>query len=276
MSHGQHEDVIPMCVSDFHPPKTTEHDEETTMSQVRENRVIQAMKQGRKALGYNITYPSVWDIEILGRLDFDFVWIDGEHGPFGYSELEETVRAVEAAGATAVARVENVNQSTILQYLDRGIQGILGPHIASGEDAEALVDACYFGPRGKRSFGGNRGTNYTFTPDPWGDKTAYYKDSNDNMLVGALLEDQGAVDNIDDILKVEGIHHFGIGPNDFAQGIGYPGQPEHPDVVKVMNELSDYIHSKGRLMSGDIMTSVWIHDLLLSSGDDFMKKNGKK
>ena len=56
-----------------------------------------------------------------------------------------------------------------------GIQGIMGPHIASGEDAEKLVDACYFGPIGHRSFGGNRGTNYSFTPDAWGDKRDFYQ-----------------------------------------------------------------------------------------------------
>ena len=67
------------------------------MPQVRPNRILKAMKGGRKALGYNLTYPSVWDIEILGRSDFDFVWLDGEHGPFGYSELEDVVRPSVAA-----------------------------------------------------------------------------------------------------------------------------------------------------------------------------------
>ena len=245
------------------------------MAQVRENRILKAMREGRKAMGYNLTYPSAWDVEILSRLDFDFVWIDGEHGPFGYSELEEIVRAIEAAGATPVARVENVEQSTILQYLDRGIQGIMGPHISSGEDAQKLADACYFGPAGKRSFGGNRGTKYTFTPDPWGDKREFYKEANENMLVGALLEDQGAIDNIDEILAVEGIDYFGIGPNDFAQGIGYPGQSEHPYVVKAMKDLTDYIRSKGRKISQDLMSSVWIHDMLLDSGKAFLMPNGK-
>ena len=93
------------------------------------------------------------------------------------------------------------------------------------------------------------------------------------MLVGALLEDQGSIDNIDDILAVDGIHYFGIGMNDFAQGIGYPGEPEHPDVVKAADELSDYIRSKGRHMSGDIMDSVWIHELLLNSAQQFMDEN---
>lgn len=237
---------------------------------VRRNRVLQAMQEGRKATGYQITYPSVWAVEILSRVDFDYIWLDGEHGPFTYRDLEEMARAAEAAGATPIARVENVEASTVLQYLDRGIQGIMGPHIASGEDAEKLADACYFGPRGSRSFGGNRGTRYSFTPDAWGDKRDFYAQANDEMLVGALLEDQGAIDNIDDILAVEGIHYFGIGMNDFAQGIGYPGEPEHPDVVKAATELSSYIRSKGRHMSGDIMAAIWIQELLLNSAHAFM------
>ncbi len=144
----------------------------------------------------------------------------------------------------------------------------MGPHIANGEDAQKLVDACYFGPAGQRSFGGNRGTNYN-TDIP--DKVTFYREANDNMLVGALLEDQGAIDNIDDILAVDGIDYFGIGPNDFAQGIGYPGEPEHPDVVKAMDDLSDYIRSKGRPMSQDVMEAAWVHDMLLDSGRTLLK-----
>ena len=237
---------------------------------VNRNRVLQAVDEGRKAIGYQITYPSVWAVEILSRVDFDYIWIDGEHGPFTYNDLEAMARAAEAAGITPIARVENVEQSTILQYLDRGIQGIMGPHISSGEDAQKLVDACYFGPQGDRSFGGNRGTNYSFTPDAWGDKRDFYKQANDNMLVGALLEDQGAIDNIDDILAVDGIHYFGIGMNDFAQGIGYPGEPEHPVVVKAADDLSSHIRSKGRHMSGDIMDAIWIQELLLNSANAFI------
>ena len=237
---------------------------------VNRNRVLQAVDEGRKAIGYQITYPSVWAVEILSRVDFDYIWIDGEHGPFTYNDLEAMARAAEAAGITPIARVENVEQSTILQYLDRGIQGIMGPHISSGDDAQKLVDACYFGPQGDRSFGGNRGTNYSFTPDAWGDKRDFYKQANDNMLVGALLEDQGAIDNIDDILAVDGIHYFGIGMNDFAQGIGYPGEPEHPDVVKAADDLSSHIRSRGRHMSGDIMDAIWIQELLLNSANAFI------
>ena len=55
------------------------------------NRVKSAMRAGRKAYGYNLSFPSPWVIDILGNLDFDFVFIDGEHGPFGLDQLEDAI-----------------------------------------------------------------------------------------------------------------------------------------------------------------------------------------
>ena len=107
----------------------------------RINRVKQAIGDGRIATGFSLCFPSPHIVEILGRLDFDFVWLDGEHGPFSLESLEDHCRTADAVGITPIARVPNIQTSTILQYLDRGIQGILGPHIASKADAEQLVKA---------------------------------------------------------------------------------------------------------------------------------------
>src|SRR6202011_1136167 len=124
------------------------------------NRVKAAMRAGRKAYGYNLSFPSPWVIDILGKLDFDYVFIDGEHGPFGLDQLEDLCRTAERHNVTPIARVPDIGSSTILRYLDRGIMGILGPHIVTEADARQLVRACYFGPIGERSFGANRGTDY--------------------------------------------------------------------------------------------------------------------
>ena len=138
------------------------------------------MRAGRKAYGYNLSFPSPWVIDILGKLDFDFVFIDGEHGPFGLDQLEDLCRTAERHNVTTIARVPDIGSSTILRYLDRGIMGILGPHIATEADARQLVQACYFGPLGERSFGANRGTDYNAgIPD----KAAYYREANEQMLV---------------------------------------------------------------------------------------------
>ena len=232
------------------------------------NRVKAALREGRKAYGYNIIFPSPWVVEILGTLDFDFVWIDGEHGPFDLANIEEVCRTAELYDVTPIARTPNIEQSTILRYLDRGVQGVMGPHICTGEDAEQLVRACYFGPLGERSFGGNRGTGY---PMEFIDREAQYRECNDNMLVGALLEDRASVENLDDILAVEGIDYFGIGLNDFAQGLGYPGRPDHPEVQRLFKETCDRVHKAGRRMGTDFMVSNWITNMLIDSGQEILK-----
>ncbi|HET7883742.1 MAG TPA: aldolase/citrate lyase family protein [Acetobacteraceae bacterium] len=227
------------------------------------NRIKAAMRAGGKAYGYNLAFPSPWVIDILGKLDFDFVFIDGEHGPFGLDQLEDLCRTAERYNLTTIARVPDIGSSTILRYLDRGIAGILGPHIATEADARQLVRACYFGPQGERSFGGNRGTDYNaMIPD----KAAYYSEANEQMLVVALLEDVAVIDNLDAILSVPGIDLYSIGPNDFAQSLGYPGQPDHPEVIKTMQEITRRIHAAGRTMQADVMQSSWVSDMLLEGG----------
>lgn len=235
------------------------------------NRVKSAMREGRKAYGYNLAFPSPWVVEILGKQPFDFVWLDGEHGPFGLDQLEDLCRIAEAVGVTPIARVPDISSSTILRFLDRGLRGILGPHIATQADASQLVQACYFGPLGSRSFGANRGTDYNHGIT---DKAAYYREANDNMLVGALLEDARVIDELDGILSVPGIDYFGIGQNDFAQSLGYPGEPDHPDVQKAMTEITARIHRAGRKMSQDIMASAWISDMLLDASQRLLAARG--
>jgi 2-keto-3-deoxy-L-rhamnonate aldolase RhmA len=186
------------------------------------NRVKAAMRAGRKAHGYNLSFPSPWVIDILGKLDFDFVFIDGEHGPFGLDQLEDLCRTAERHNLTPIARVPDIGSSTILRYLVRGIMGILGPHIATEADARQLARACYFGPLGERSFGANRGIDYNAGI---ADKAAYYREANEQMLVCALLEDVAVLENLDAILSVPGIDLYSIGPNDFAQSLRYPASP---------------------------------------------------
>jgi 2-keto-3-deoxy-L-rhamnonate aldolase RhmA len=93
------------------------------------------MRAGRKAYGYNLSFPSPWVIDILRKLDVGVVFIDGEHEPFGLDQLEDPCRSAGRHNVTTIARVADIGSSTILRSLDRGIMGILGPHIATEADA---------------------------------------------------------------------------------------------------------------------------------------------
>jgi len=86
------------------------------------------------------------------------------------------------------------------------------------------------------------------------------------MLVCAFLEDAAVLDNLDIILAVPGIDLYSIGPNDFAQSLGYPGQPDHPDVVKTVQEITNRIRQARRRMQADVMQGAWVIDMLLDAG----------
>jgi 4-hydroxy-2-oxoheptanedioate aldolase len=86
------------------------------------------------------------------------------------------------------------------------------------------------------------------------------------MLVCALLEDVAVLDHLDTILAVPGIDVYSIGPNDFAQSLGYPGQPDHPEVVKTMQEITNRIRQAGRRVQLDVMQGAWVSDMLLDAG----------
>ena len=79
------------------------------------------------------------------------------------------------------------------------------------------------------------------------------KKCNESVLVGAMIESADAIDNLDDILSVQGIDYLMFGPADFAQDLGHAGDLKHPDVIKVVAEATARIHAVGRLMREDIM-----------------------
>ena len=100
---------------------------------------------------------------------------------------------------------------------------------------------------------------------PADEKVAYYKDSNDNMLVGALLEDKEVITELDGMLELDSIDYYAIGHNDFAQSLGYPGDSGNDAVQKEMSDIADRIRKAGRRWAGDHMNAIWVQAMLLDS-----------
>ena len=175
---------------------------------MRVNNVVTNMARGDMSYGLNLSFPSTTLIELAGRVGFEFVTFDSEHGPFTVDILDDLCRIADMAGLTPMARVPDIEHPTILRFLDRGIMGITGPHIVNAERAQKLADACRYVPRGLRSFGSGRGAYF-------GDVESlprYMESANDNILVIAQLEDVQVLDNIADILAVDGIDLYAPAP----------------------------------------------------------------
>ena len=193
------------------------------------NRLKAKIGTGEKAYGCTFNFPCLQILEMVGLMGYDHIFIDGEHGTFTLKDIEQMCMLADSMGVTVHARVPNNHPSTILRFLDRGVMGILGPHIVTKEDAENLVKACKFAPQGIRSFTSQRVVEYNI---PGYNLPELMAHANEQVLVHALIEDAQALKNLPEILSVEGLDVLSFGPNDLAQSLGYVGQPEHPEAVK--------------------------------------------
>jgi 4-hydroxy-2-oxoheptanedioate aldolase len=173
-------------------------------------------------------YSSAGLVELLGRMGFDGIFIDCEHGPTGWEDVENMVRAAELVDATPIVRVQSNDPSTITRALDRGAGGVQVPHINTRAQAEAAVQAAKFAPLGHRGYAGGRSA--------LGVKGNFTSHANDETMVVAMIEEVEALKNLDDILKVQHIDAFFIAPGDLSQSMGYPGQMDHPDVQAAVHD----------------------------------------
>ena len=162
-------------------------------------------------------------------------------------------------------------------YLDRGIQGITGPHVETKEEAQSLADACLFPEDGWRSWGGGRGTEFN---DPekiaeYGGQRAFMKWANENMIVMAQIESKKAHDNLDEILSVTGLTGVAGGPNDFAASMGLAGQPMHPDRVAATEDIERRALAAGKSI-GATTFGLGVREFMLGQAREFCQENGNK
>jgi 4-hydroxy-2-oxoheptanedioate aldolase len=140
--------------------------------------------------------------------------------------------AAEASGITAIARPMTKSPEHILQVLDRGVMGVQVPHVNTAQDARDVIAAVKYHPAGRRGLAaGTRAANY----DAHGTLADYVRAANDATLIAIQLEEQAAIDNIDELLAVGEIDVFFIGPSDLSQSMGHPGNPKAPAVAEAIS-----------------------------------------
>jgi 4-hydroxy-2-oxoheptanedioate aldolase len=211
---------------------------------MRPNRVKAKLKAGEPAFGCSLMFPSVQLVEMLGYAGFDWVLLDCEHGSLSLADVELMAIAADAAGITAIARPRTNSSADIQSMMDRGVMGVQVPHVNTAEDARRAVAAVKFGP------GAGRGLAAGTRPDSWGlggtmpDFTAA---ANEQSLVCVQLEHEAAIRNVDELLRVEGVDVFFIGPSDLSQSMGHPGNPGAPAVAAAIAETRAKIVAAGKI-----------------------------
>ena len=206
---------------------------------MRVNTTKNKLSEGFPVFGPIINEYSPVTVEIFGALGYDFVMIDCEHGSMSVDQVENMVRASESFGITPIARIPDHNDATILRFLDRGVQGIIVPHINTRSQAEAVSRAARYYPKGHRGVGGGRSHNYGVGLS----RSESTRMLNSNLLVIPMIEEVEAVQNVDEIASVEGVDILHVAPGDLTQSMGNASVEE---VRNVMDEVIPKIKTSGK------------------------------
>jgi 4-hydroxy-2-oxoheptanedioate aldolase len=186
---------------------------------LRKNKIKRALAEGKVVCGCVVSSRSPVIIEMLGYTGFEWLFIDTEHVPIESGlELENLIRAAEASDICPIVRVKENAEHYIRNALESGAQGVVVPHVATKAEAERAVRYARFPTTGIRGADPTvRSARYKCGDFNWEE---FIRESNEEVMVIALLEDKEFLDNLEEIVSVEGIDAVCFGPTDYALSIG--------------------------------------------------------
>ncbi len=197
----------------------------------RENTVKRTLISGGRAVNAWCSIPSSYVAEVIAHLGFDSVTIDLQHGAADYAATFAMLQAISTSPAMPMVRVPWNDPALLMRLLDAGAMGVICPMINTAEDARAFVGACRYPPLGYRSFGPNRVVQYAGSD--------YWRSANREVLLLAMIETRQGVENLDEVLSVEGLDGIYVGPADLSLSYGADPamRPTDPGVVAAIARI---------------------------------------
>jgi len=191
------------------------------------------LQNNELTFGSWIMMSSTMSVEVMALAGFDWLVVDIEHTAIDLETTLSLISTIQAHHMKALVRVSKNEEVVIKRVLDMGADGIIVPMVCSKEDAIEAVNYAKYPPFGKRGVGLNRAQKY-------GTKFEEYKKwVDEELVIIAQIEHIDAVENIDDILQVEGIDGTIIGPYDLSGSMGYPGEFDREDVKVAVQKVLD-------------------------------------
>ncbi len=186
---------------------------------------------GEKTIGSWLTMPSLAISELMAKVGFDWLTIDLEHSSLSIEQAAEMIRIIDLTGVSPLVRLTSNDGNQIKRVMDSGAHGIIVPMVNTKGDAEQAVSSVYYPPKGIRGVGLARAQDY-------GIGFHEYRDwLEENAIIIAQIEHIDAVNNLEDILSVDGVDGYIIGPYDLSASLGVSGEFDHSSMIEAMNEI---------------------------------------
>ena len=194
------------------------------------NPLKEKLRAGERLIGFEIDLSDPCISEMVGQLGYDYLWIDTEHEAMDYETVLMHIIACRSGGAASVVRIPYNEPYLAKRILEMGPDGIIFPMVNSAEEAQKAMDACLYPPDGQRGFGPRRACRYGAE-----DLFTYIREMPDRICRFLQLEHVNAINDLENMLQVQGIDGFIVGPCDLSGSIGHLNEIFHPEVLSLID-----------------------------------------
>jgi 2-keto-3-deoxy-L-rhamnonate aldolase RhmA len=204
------------------------------------NTAKQKLMEGKPIVGGTVytSDPNIYCA--MAEAGFDFLWIEMQHSPLGYSDVAKMIRACKDAPAIPFIRVPDATEGDIQKAMDIGALGIIVPMVSTVEEAEAAVRYAKYPPEGHRSQGGGQ-YQVLYGPD-------YRRTANENLLIVVMIESLEGVEIVDEIAAVPGVDVVFAASGDLGSFSGY--SRDDPRYEAMIDKIRDATLSAGKKLGG--------------------------
>jgi 4-hydroxy-2-oxoheptanedioate aldolase len=189
---------------------------------MKQNTVLRTLREGRLALGANLSIGCVDIVEYAAELGLDWLFLDWQHGSWSEETLFAALATFHNSPTMPIVRVRGHNGWEIGKVLDMGAMGVVVPMVNSPQEAEQLVRWAKFTPRGDRSAGGMRPSILADGLDV----QDYFASANEETMVVPMIERVRAVERAEGILRLDGVDCLLVGPGDLLMDVQAHGGDE--------------------------------------------------
>ena len=231
---------------------------------MKESKVLKKLRAGEVVTCFKLNLSGGEVAEIAAMSGFDCIWLDREHVVQDWSDIKVQNWAAKSHNADVMVRVSRGSYSDLIKPLEMDATGLLVPHIMNLEDAKKIVHFTRFHPIGRRPIdGGNTDGAYTNL-----DFHHYLKQANEQRFIALQIEDPEPLDDLEAIAALEGYDMLFFGPGDFSQGIGAPGQWDHPLLIETRKRVAEVARKHGKFAA----TTGTVHNAkeLMNMGYQFI------
>jgi 2-keto-3-deoxy-L-rhamnonate aldolase RhmA len=187
------------------------------------------LRAGERLVAPLLTLNSPAVTEIMSAVGFDWLFIDAEHAPLEPFQMQALLQG--AGDTPCVIRLPAGEEVPIKKALDIGAAGIIAPQVNSADHARRIVQAAKYAPIGQRGLGIARAHGYGLSV------REYMQRANDDTAVIVQAEHRDAVEQIHEIVRVEGVDGVLIGPYDLSASFGRPGAVDHPEITQAIERV---------------------------------------